>query len=82
MGGFSEVDLSGWMRTSRKGMVPLEEGCSWVNLRSSVRELRKVTKDSACCLSLKDPRPSYRTDSSKTYHSYYYSYYESITYKK
>ena len=39
-------------------MVPLEEGCSWVNLRSSVNELRKVRKDSACCLSLKDPRPS------------------------
>ena len=28
-------------------MVPLEERCSWVNLRSSVRELR----NSECCLS-------------------------------
>ena len=41
VGGFS-VNLSGCIRTSRKGKDPSGEGCSMVKERSSVRKLSKV----------------------------------------
>ena len=53
---WTEVDLSGWMRTSRKGMEPSGVGCAWVKVRSLVRESRKERKASAWGLSLNAPR--------------------------
>ena len=55
------VDICGFVRMDedvKEGMVPSGEGCSRVKVRSSVRELMKERKESAWCLSLKDPRPS------------------------
>ena len=53
------VDICGFVRMDEEvkegcGSV----GCSRVKVRSSVRELMKERKESVCCLSLKDPRPS------------------------
>ena len=57
MGGFP-IDGGGLVRVDedvKEGMEPSGDGCSWVKVRSLVRELRKA---SAWGLSLNAPRPS------------------------